>query len=237
MLSDPLPHAIWEALITYHRHLAHSYGQASRYPAAMAPFGAVADNTRTALLDLLSLLAPAESIYLLGDRPPTTSGLCEDGLVPSLQMIFPERTPLPVHKADALNIVPLTCDHALEMLALTTTAFPGFFRRETCRMGRYWGIRDAYGALIAMGGERLILAPPGQPVWREISGLCTHPSHAGKGLGTALLGHILAEHRAEGSRSWLHVTEANLGAIALYHRVGFTTQHGVQLHRMRRTLP
>jgi hypothetical protein len=43
------------------------------------------------------------------------------------------------------------------MVALTTLAFPGFFRSRTCEMGSYYGVRSSSGELIAMGGERLQL--------------------------------------------------------------------------------
>ena len=237
MPPDPLRNAIWEAVTTAHAPLALTHGRVRRYRAEIAPFAAVEEPTPAALNDLLPLLAPAEPVYLLGDRPPEISGLRWDGVVPCLQMVFPEEAPVPDAPASSQEIVPLTCEHAREMLALITVAFPGYFRSETCRMGRYWGIRDSDGTLIAMGGERFVLVPPGRATWREISGLCTHPSRPGRGLGTALLAHILAQHRAEGSRSWLHVTQNNLRAITLYQRLGFQTVRGIEAHRLRRVAP
>ncbi len=234
---DPLPHAVWRALTSSHRPLALVHGQARRYPAEVAPFAALETASSAALHNLLALLAPTESVYLLGHPPPAIRGLRWDGVVPCLQMVFPPDAPLPPPSTGTPAIQPLTCDHALELLDLITLAYPGYFRSQTCRMGRYWGVRDSDGTLIAMGGERLVLAAPGQPTWREISGLCTHPSRPGRGLGTALLAHILAQHRAEGSRSWLHVTQNNLRAITLYQRLGFQTVRGIEAHRLRRVAP
>ncbi len=237
MLHPPLASAVWQALTTSHQHLALVHGRARRYPAAIAPFAALQEPTPAALNDLVPLLAAAERIYLLGERPPEHTGLRWDGVVPCLQMSFPVDAPLPSSSSTTPAITALSGDDAAEMVALITIAFPGYFRTETYRMGRYWGIRDPEGTLIAMGGERLVLAPPGQPAWREISGLCTRPDHPGKGLGTALLGHILAQHRAEGSRSWLHVTQDNTRAIALYERLGFETVRPIEAHRLQRIAP
>ena len=238
---DPLSSAAWHALTTSHSHLALNHGEALRYPSNIAPFAALAHNTPQALHDLFHLLAPAESIYLLdplpAPRPAPYPRLRHDGVVPCLQMLFPADLPPPL--PNPLPIHPLTCAHAPEMLALIAIAFPGFFRAETCRMGRYFGVRDPEdGTLLAMGGERLVLHPPGEPVWREISGLCVHPTRAaGRGLGAAILTHILTVHHAEGSRSWLHVAADNTRAIALYHRLGFQTLRRIDLHRLERPGP
>ncbi len=228
MAHDLPQNAIWQALETSHSHLALIQGHSRRYPAAVAPFAAVDAPTPGALADLADLLAPEESVYLLSDRPLRAPGLLADGFLAGLQMIFPLDAPLPPQLPDFL-IEQLDCHNASEMLDLITVAFPGFFRPETCRMGPSFGVRDPGGALIAMGGNRLALHP-----WYEISGLCSHPSRAGQGLGTAMLVHILTEHRARGVASFLHVGADNQKAIALYLRVGFRVLRHIELHRVRR---
>lgn len=228
MVHDPLTNCIWQALETSHRPLGIFHGAARRYPSAVAPFAAVENHSPKAMDDLASLLAPSESVYLLGERPPYVPGLQWDGIVACLQMVLPALAP-PPHEVPGAAIEPLGCGNAHEMLALINIAFPGYFRPETCRMGRYYGIRDSHGRLVAMGGERLVLGP-----WREVSGLCSHPEQAGRGLGTIVLRHILAVHRAEGSISWLHVSETNTKAIALYERLGLQTLRRIELHRMKR---
>jgi predicted GNAT family acetyltransferase len=95
------------------------------------------------------------------------------------------------------------------MVDLTTLAFPGFFRARTCEMGNYYGIREG-GQLIAMAGERMAL--PGS---REISGVCTHPAHRGKGYAAELVVHLMREHADAGLQSFLHVSSANTPAINL----------------------
>src|ERR1700754_210466 len=114
------------------------------------------------------------------------------------------------------------------MVALTDIAFPGFFRARTCEMGSYYGVR-AGGELIAMGGERLMLE--GYP---EISGICTHPEHRGKGLAAGLIWRLVRKHRREGQVSWLHVAARNQHAIDLCRRLGFKVARKVMLHRMCR---
>lgn len=246
MPDDPLLDPIWMALSTSHRPLAQTLGRARRYPAAVAPFAALAplaaskgiagrpNGTLEALDELSQMLGPAEEILLAGVRPPDSPSLTWMGSIPCRQMIFPPETPLP-EAVPNHSIERLGCAAAGEMLDLIAVAYPGYFRPETCRMGRYFGIRDPQGRLIAMGGERLCFQVPGQPPWHEVSGLCSHPDYAGGGLGTAVLREILATQRATGAASWLWVAEANRKAIALYQRFGFKTLRHTELHRLRRS--
>jgi predicted GNAT family acetyltransferase len=70
--------------------------------------------------------------------------------------------------------------------------------------------------LIAMAGERLCI-----PGFHEISGVCTHPAHTGKGYARTLIVRLLREHENVGLRSFLHVGKSNTRAVAIYERLGF----------------
>jgi predicted GNAT family acetyltransferase len=114
------------------------------------------------------------------------------------------------------------------MVALTTLAFPGFFRQRTCETGSYYGVRSPSGEFIAMGGERLKLG------FTEISAVCTHPSFRGRGLAAAIIWRLVREHRKESVVSWLHVASVNRRAAELYLRMGFEEIREVTLHRVLR---
>ena len=216
---------VWSALHTKHRHFALTAGDACRYPADVAPFAAVASPSADALLQLHSLLAPAESVWIVGESYPQPAKLAFEQTLLCLQMVLPAEL---VPPASTIEILPLSNDHAPEMVALTDLAFPGFFRSRTCEMGSYFGIRSN-GQLIAMGGERFTLE--GYP---EISGICTHPDHRGKGYAESLIWHLVRNHRREGLVSWLHVSATNQRAIDLYRRMGFTEVRRVTLNLVSR---
>ena len=216
---------VWSALHTKHRHFALTAGDACRYPADVAPFAAVASPSADALLQLHSLLAPGESVWIVGESHPQPAKLAFEQTLLCLQMVLPAEI---VPPASTIEILPLSNDHAPEMVALTDLAFPGFFRSRTCEMGSYFGIRSN-GQLIAMGGERLTLE--GYP---EISGICTHPDHRGKGYAESLIWHLARNHRREGLVSWLHVSATNQRAIDLYRRMGFTEVRTVTLNLVSR---
>src|SRR3982074_260902 len=86
----------WHALHTKHRHFAVSAGDACRYPADVAPFAAVAAPTTVALKQLHSLLAPGESVWLIGGSYPLVAELSFEGTMECLQMVLPQKVVVPV---------------------------------------------------------------------------------------------------------------------------------------------
>jgi predicted GNAT family acetyltransferase len=88
-------------------------------------------------------------------------------------------------------------------------------------MGAYLGIRHE-GALVAMAGQRL--SPPG---WTEVSAVCTDPAYRGRGLAARLVRAVAADVEARGRTPFLHATAANVDAIRLYERLGFTTRRSI----------
>ena len=78
------------------------------------------------------------------------------------------------------------------MIELTALTKPGPFGTRTHELGLYVGIRDQ-GRLVAMAGERLKV-----PGYTEISAVCTHPDHVGKGYAAALMAEVMQRIRERG---------------------------------------
>jgi ribosomal protein S18 acetylase RimI-like enzyme len=208
----------WHALQTRHRHFAISAGDACRYPGEVVPFAAVkTSDDPIALQHLRTLLAPGESVWMAGKGPASEKDL------ECLQLVLPEDFAPPEPHWEPM---PLTAADAPDMVALTTLAFPGYFRIRTIEMGNYFGFR-VNGRLIAMGGERLALEG-----YTEISAVCTHPDHRGKGYAQSIMWHLVRKHRRAGQVSWLHVGAANHRAIQLYRSMGFQIVRSVTLHQV-----
>ncbi|MGA2343556.1 MAG: GNAT family N-acetyltransferase [Steroidobacteraceae bacterium] len=220
---------VWHSLLGPHRHLSIDGGDACRYPADVTPFAALAEPSAAAVRHLRELLEPADPVWIVDAGLPHVPEIILEGSLLCLQMVLSPKTALPVPATPAVEIVPLGAANAAEMVALTDVAFPGFFRSGTYKMGSYFGVRAADGLLIAMAGERLRLE--GYP---EMSGICTHPAHRGKGLARRLIVHLAAIHRRQGHVSWLQVSAANANAIALYRDIGFETARSVMLQRISR---
>jgi predicted GNAT family acetyltransferase len=101
------------------------------------------------------------------------------------------------------------------MLMLAEAAKPGPFGPRTQELGRYVGIREKNGRLVAMAGERFRL-----PGYVELSAICVHPDASGQGLGAALTLHLARAAVARGEAPFLHVFPDN-PAGELYARLGF----------------
>jgi FR47-like protein len=65
--------------------------------------------------------------------------------------------------------------------------------------------------------------------YREISGVCTHPSYVRKGYARKLIIRLMGDHAAAGVKSFLHVGKANSRAVAIYERMGFRTLRSIAL--------
>jgi ribosomal protein S18 acetylase RimI-like enzyme len=217
----------WYSLKTEHAGLAIGPGPALRFAADVIPFAGVSAPDQASLSALRELLLPGESIYVTAETIASAPGLELVKDLPGWQMHF--RGPPPAsQEQQAPRIRELHATDAPAMVALTNVAFPGYFRPRTYVLGRYFGI-EIDGQLIAMAGERLAL-----PGYREISAVCTHPAHTGKGYAAVLIQHLMRKHAAAGLRSFLHVAQANGRAIAIYERLGYTKARPIFFRSLRR---
>jgi ribosomal protein S18 acetylase RimI-like enzyme len=225
MPENPLFNSVWNALHTVHAHFALRNGVAVRYPADVVPFAALDNGDHFDTSPLADLLAPSEHVYLVGAQPQARNNLEVGAPIRCFQMLFP--APPENHGANRavgdIPILRMTPEDAPAMVALTDLAFPGFFRARTHEMGTYYGIRIE-NELVAMAGERLAV-----PGFCEISAVVTHPTHTGHGYATLLMNRLLQDHAAAGLQSFLHVTEHNSRAIAIYKRMGFVVLRSVVL--------
>jgi ribosomal protein S18 acetylase RimI-like enzyme len=220
MTSNPFANIVWHALHTEHAQFAIEQNGAARYQAEIAPFAAFQDQKRSDVAALRVLFSQGERFYLIGGSPASNNATEIGSPLQCLQMVFPERLQ-PASRDSESQILRLSSEDALDMITLTDLAFPGFFRPRTYEMGTYYGIR-AGGQLVAMAGERLSI-----PGYREISAVCTHPEHTGRGYAKLLMFRLIRDHAEAGLRSFLHVSERNTHAIGIYSRMGFTVANAV----------
>jgi predicted GNAT family acetyltransferase len=103
-----------------------------------------------------------------------------------------------------------------DMMALVKLTDPGPFAARTVLLGEYLGVRSG-GSLIAMAGERMKF-----PGFTEVSAVCTHPEHRGRGLAETLVRTLMRHILARGEVPFLHIFSENAAAGALYKKLGFT---------------
>ena len=207
----PLDHPIWSALTSRQQVLSEGGTLARRYPPAIAPFAAMADTSPENFVALGALMSPSDIAVLFTPDPVTPPAefkvlLAETGE----QMIG---TPAE-SSVRGVEIVTLGVEDVPDMMTLTELTKPGPFTQRTHELGTFLGIRIE-GQLVAMTGERMKPAN-----YTEMTAVCVHPSHRGRGYAQALLAAVSRQIVARGELPMLHVFSNNSSAIALYRRQG-----------------
>ena len=220
-MPHPLDRPVWSALTTRQAALALGDARAVRLDPAYGPFAAAADASPGSLCALAALITDDHPTLALIQAEPTPA---PPGTIITLlgvlhQMIATRLTPL----ACSAPIVPLTEADAPDMLALATLTEPGPFAARTHQLGDFVGVKQD-GRLVAMAGERM--QPDG---FTELSAVCTHPEHRGRGYAGALITEVTRRILARGETAFLHVYPGNTGAIALYETLGFTLRRPIGL--------
>jgi GNAT superfamily N-acetyltransferase len=211
-----LDNPVWSSMRVAHAGLADiasaDGASAGCYQRDVAPFGAVEDPDNPASWATLASILAGHATCVLVDPSGVPGGWEIVMEIPGVQMDGTGLAP-----GEDPEAVTLTLADVPEMLALVERTRPGPFLPRTVEMGRYLGIRDDDGLLIAMAGERL------HPVgWTEISAVCTDDAYRGRGIGTRLVRAVAAGIRARGEVPFLHAAADNVNAIRLYEALGFT---------------
>jgi ribosomal protein S18 acetylase RimI-like enzyme len=205
--AHPLDCPIWSALTSRQALCGGDGPLARRFREDIGPFAAACDASPEAVAALAALAHGDDDMSLLEPDPPAPpAGIALKMSAPGVQMIARAFT------AGAA---------APEMLELALLTRPGPFRAATHTLGRFLGVREG-GRLIAMAGERLRMEG-----FVEISAVCTHPDHRGRGLAAALMRAVGDRILREGDTPFLHAYASNTGAIALYRKLGFERRANV----------
>ena len=208
-----LDRPIWSALNTRQRSLALGSDRARRFPAEIGPFADMVDMSGASYAALGELMAPSEYVVLFTDEAVVAPAEFKVLLADTGEQMIgtPAESALP-----GVEIVRLGADDVPAMSALIELTKPGPFGKRTHELGTFLGIR-VDGELVAMTGERM---KPGN--YTEMTAICVHPSHRGRGYAQALMAAVSRQIVARGEIPFLHVFTKNASAIALYQRQGMS---------------
>lgn len=218
-----LDNPAWAALTGRHAHLAIGDGPVRRYPAEISPFAAL--ESPAALPVLAERMAEGETAVLWSPcELEAPAGVELVVAFPIIQMAAFAFTPAEaMDNAEALDLT-----HVDEMIDLTTLMKPGPFGIRTLEMGNYIGVHEN-GRLAAMAGERMKLQG-----FTEISAICVHPEHQGRGHARRLTSILGKRIVADGRVPFLNVLPENATAIGLYESLGFRLRRVMQVHLLRK---
>jgi ribosomal protein S18 acetylase RimI-like enzyme len=222
-MSNPLDRPIWSALTTRQKALSLGGDRARRLPADVAPFADVRDAAD--MPALASLVPHGDFVVMFTDGPvEAPPGLAVADTSSGDQMVL-EALRAPEGNFEIAELTAADVPAMQELVGLTN---PGPFGPRTIELGRFVGVRRD-GRLVAMAGERL--KPEGHT---EITGVCTHPGHRGRGYSLALVADVARHILGRGDTPFLHVYSTNTSAIALYEKLGFRFRRSLRVTVLRR---
>ena len=226
MTAGLLDNITWSALTGPHAHFSVGTGEARRYEKGFPGFAAFPDLVQPNFAALAPYCERGEHLYTVGwsGAVPTGWQIDFDGAI--FKMLWHGAAPA---GDDAIDVVPLTADHAGSAVELAKITRPGPFGPRNLNLGEYFGIFDG-DRLIAMAGERLAAG-----TFREVSAVCTHPDHQGRGLARRLMNKVIRRQLEGGETPFLHVMRSNETARGLYARMGFREYHELTVRVVSRT--
>jgi GNAT superfamily N-acetyltransferase len=206
-----LDNIIWHALSGPQAKYSVGTDAVRRYAPGFSPIVGSKDPAQPDFAALAPFCAPGEHFYCGGwmGRAPAGWRIEEESTM--FRMIWAADMPANDEADDAVQLGPEDAAQALELATLTK---PGPFGLRTIELGDYFGYFDG-PRLIAMAGERMQVGS-----LREISGVCTHPDHQGRGLARRLMGKLIRREMRRNETPFLHVMRGN-PAHAFYERMGF----------------
>jgi len=222
LLNNP----VYYALQSGDAHLGAGTEKVKYFDERVSPFVGFSDDHESGFDELYHVL-PAGRKILCATRNILKE---QDGWqltheIKGLQFVF---TGNRIAEDHSFSLVSLQPKHVDEMIALARLTKPGPFDRRTIEFGHYYGIFEN-DQLVAMAGQRLHVYN-----YSEVSAVCTHPNHLGKGYAAALIRQQLNIICNSGQIPFLHVRDDNERAIALYERLGFTENGAMNFYFLQR---
>lgn len=211
-MKHVLDNPIFTALASGNQNLSKGNDPIKYFNKDVAPFIGFSENSQgnfDAAYDMISRENPL--VFVSRDRTIAQSKWTVLQQIPGWQMIYNGDA----FDVDTSNLVALTDEHVPQMIELTQLTNPGPFGLHTIDFGHYYGIFDGE-KLVAMAGQRLNPIP-----YAEISAVCTHPDHNGKGYARQLMQFHANRIKAAGEIPFLHVRDDNTRAIKVYKDLGF----------------
>ena len=216
-----LDNPVWHSLNETHKGFAIEFGNIKFYQPHTCPFGAFENEIEIAEgIDEYSKLC--DIFFIVGKMPRFSKRIRLLNELVCNQMIVDQKIELIPQD----EIIKLEEKHAPELFDLVNLVQPGYFRPKTHLLGDYYGIYQE-GKLIAVTGERMKMNG-----YTEVSAVVTHPEYTGRGYAKQLIAHTVNKIFSEGKLPFLHVAETNVGAIALYGKLGFRTRRKISFWKL-----
>ncbi len=211
-LDHQLKNPVWHALKETHKKFAVEFDGVKFYSPDVCTFGAFFDESKTIKASNQYLKNSNEFFFVSENQSPridSTKAFLEKK-IDGCQMVLNKLTD--VHITE--KIVLLDASFLEEIYDLIWLVMPGYYRKRTFEMGKYFGIIKN-GKLVSIAGQRMQTN-----LFIEVSAVVTHPNYTRKGLAKQLIAYNTKEILKENKTPILHTNKGNL-AISLYEKLGY----------------
>jgi GNAT superfamily N-acetyltransferase len=227
LMEHVLDNPAWNALISGNKDLYYGNDQVKYFDRDVSPFVAFKENSTANFNELYDMVPEDRTLLFISPAEIEIPGPWKvPNCIKGIQMICDAGTEI---GEPSMELIPLTKEHVPQMLALTKLTNPGPFTERTIDFGHYHGIFEE-DKLVAMAGQRLHVFN-----YAEVSAVCTHPDHTGKGYARQLLIHQINRIKAASEIPYLHVRYDNERAIKVYESLGFVTRCNTWFYVIRKT--
>jgi ribosomal protein S18 acetylase RimI-like enzyme len=211
--DNHLDNSIWEALNGRQAKFAIKGKNVLRYRPDIFVMAGIPDTSKITIENLSDLIQKGSYVGLMGFKINMEPHFKQVFGVQAYQMVTDK---IPEYKT--VEYVELSKEDTQDIAELVKLTEPGPYAPNVLELGKYIGIIEE-GKLVAMLGERIKLDG-----YTEVSLVCTHPDHRGKGYAKSLSGIIIEEIINRGETPFLHVMTHNVPAYNLYEKLGFKTR-------------
>lgn len=213
---EKLDNPVWHSLSESHHSFAIDYNTVKFYHPDYCPFGGFTAIEKTAL-SIAEYAKLVDNFFIVGEKPIIPNSLHLHKELVCLQMVIATKIDLEIKE----EIIELGPEYDQELYDLVCLVQPGYFKKKTPLLGKYYGIFKN-NKLIAVTGERMKMNH-----YTEVSAVVTHPDHTGKGYAKQLTAYTVNAIFDQNKTPYLHVAETNSNAIALYEKLGFTARRKI----------
>ncbi|MFK7904385.1 MAG: GNAT family N-acetyltransferase [Chitinophagales bacterium] len=212
-----LDNPAWNSLNEIHETFSIEYQAIKFYNPAYCPFGGAIDKDM-ATQGISEYSSLSDSFFVIGEKPLLNDSITLKRNLICNQMLL--KTQIKMELGE--EIIALKDENQRQdLFNLVSLVQPGYFKKRTVELGRYFGIYKG-NKLVAASGERMKMND-----FTEISAIVTHPEHTRKGYAKQLIKYTTDQVFQENKMPYLHVVESNIHAIKLYEKLGFTTRRKI----------